>query len=56
MITYGLYRKGSKIRKINGNPRSPSNQKGMVVWAGTRGSVKSWVKKWGTKEQKRKVL
>lgn len=55
-MAYAIYRNGQKIRKIEGNPRAPSNQKGLVVWAPTQAGVKSWVRKWGTKKQKEKYL
>jgi len=55
-MAYGLYKNGNKIRKISGNPRSPSNQKGMIVWASTHAGVKSWVRRWGTKKQKRRIV
>lgn len=51
-MAYAVYRGGRKIRKVVGNPRSPTNQKGLVVWAPTHRGVKDWVKKWGTKKQK----
>ena len=54
-MVYALYKKARKIRKVVGNPRSPSNQKGMIVWAGKEGDVKSWVRKWGTKKQREMV-
>jgi len=55
-MSYGIYKNGIKIKKIEGNPRSPSNQKGMVVWSSTKKGVKTWVKRWGTKKQKEKFL
>lgn len=55
-MAYAIYHKGQKIRKIEGNPRAPSNQKGMVVWSPTKSGVKNWVKKWGNKKQKEKYL
>ena len=57
-MAYGLYRKGKGgvIKKIRGNPRSPSNQKNLIVWAGRKGDVKSWIRQWGTKTQKEKHL
>ncbi len=55
-MAYALYRKGNRIRKIRGNPRSPSNQRGLVVWTPTKGGVKSWVRRWGTKKQKMKFV
>ena len=55
-MTYAIYRGGKRIRKIRGNPRSPSNQRGLVVWDRTRKGVKQWVREWGTKKQKQKYL
>jgi len=57
-MAYGLYRKGKggTIKKIRGNPRSPSNQKYMIVWDSTKKGVKSWIKEYGNKTQKRKHL
>jgi hypothetical protein len=55
-MTYGLYKHSNKIRKIRGNPRSLSNQKGLIVWTQTKKGVQSWIKEWGTKSQKEKYL
>ena len=57
-MPYALYRKGKggTLRKVSGNPRSIKNQKNLIVWDYTKKGVKSWVKKWGTKTQKRKHL
>tara|TARA_Y100000296_G_C4972854_1_gene156787 strand:+ start:246 stop:548 length:303 start_codon:yes stop_codon:yes gene_type:complete len=51
-MVYALYKKARKIRKVVGNPRSPSNQKEIIVWAEREGDVKSWIRKWGTKKQR----
>ena len=55
-MTYGIYRKGRKIRKIIGNPRAPSNQKGLIIWAPTQKGVKSWIREWGSKTMKKKYI
>jgi len=55
-MAYGIYKKSKTIRKIVGNPRSPSNQKKLIVWDDDEKGVKKWVKKWGTKTQKKKFL
>lgn len=57
-MVYALYRKGSggTIRHINGNPRSPANQRKMVVWTTSKKGVKSWIREFGTTAQKQKHL
>ena len=55
-MAYGFYKKGKKVIKITGNPRSKTNQKNLVVWAPTKKGLKEWAKKWGTKKQKEKIL
>jgi len=55
-MAYAIYKKGRKIRKIIGNPRSITNQKKMIVWDAKKSGVQKWVRKWGTKSQKKKYL
>jgi len=55
-MAYGIYKKGTTIKKIIGNPRSPSNQRRIIVWSSTKGDVKKWVRKWGSNKQKEKYL
>jgi hypothetical protein len=57
-MAYGLYRtgKGGKLRKIRGNPRSPTNQRNMIVWNSRKKGIKTWIRKWGTKTQKEKHI
>jgi len=55
-MAYAIYKNGRKISKVKGNPRTQSNQKGLIVWDSTLAGVKSWVKRWGTKKQKDKYL
>lgn len=57
-MPYGLYRKGKggTIRKVKGNPRSPTNQRNLIVWDKTKKGVKTWIKEYGKKTHKEKHL
>lgn len=55
-MNYGIYRGGRKIRKIYGNPRSRSNQRGIIVWDKNKKDVQKWVKKYGSNYLKKKYL
>jgi len=59
-MAYGLFRegRGGTIRKIKsriGKPRTKRTKK-LIVWHPQKKEILKWIKKWGTKSQKRKHL
>jgi len=55
-MAYAIRRGRNSIVKISGDPRSPSNLKGVIVWDETKSGVKRWVKRYGSKSQKENFL
>jgi len=53
MKYYAIYRNGRKIRSKKGNPRTPSAQKGLIIWNTSKRGVTKWINEYGTKKQKK---